>query len=225
MLRPILNKTPYELLRGNTPSISHLRVRGCRCYVHNNGKDNLGNFDARSDEAMFMGYSSTNKAYKVLNKRTRRMEESIHVVFDEKSTRDTGRDLLAEDPFPAAPTPPAATSSAQPKAPSSSPPTDKSNGDDDDDDDDNSPPKKYQHILAPIDESSDNDWSSITGEPSPFITWLPVLEHNGAIGDAQYDSSTSEQSIRSTHTSPPGSSTPNHATPEPNAPTEPAATT
>ena len=58
MIRPILNKTPYELFKGRKPNIMHLRVFGCKCYVHNNGKDALGKFDPRSDEAIFLGYSS-----------------------------------------------------------------------------------------------------------------------------------------------------------------------
>ena len=51
--------------------------------LSNNGKDNLGKFDARSDEVIFLGYSLNSKAYRVLNKRTRIVEKSIHVVFDE----------------------------------------------------------------------------------------------------------------------------------------------
>lgn len=47
ILRPILNKTPYELLRGRKPNISHFRTFGCKCYVHDNGKDNLKKFDAK----------------------------------------------------------------------------------------------------------------------------------------------------------------------------------
>ena len=85
MLRPILKKTPYELLNGRTPRISHLRIFGCKCFVHNNGKDTLGKFDPISDEATFLGYSSRFKAYKVFNKSTNKVEESIHVVFDESS--------------------------------------------------------------------------------------------------------------------------------------------
>ena len=57
MLRPKLKKTSYELLRGCKPNISHLRSFGCKCFVHNNGKDNLGMFDARSDDTIFLGYS------------------------------------------------------------------------------------------------------------------------------------------------------------------------
>ncbi|XP_070036121.1 uncharacterized protein [Nicotiana tomentosiformis] len=49
----------------------------------NNDKDSLGNFDPISDEGVFLGYSSHSKAYKIYNKRTMCVEESVHVVFDE----------------------------------------------------------------------------------------------------------------------------------------------
>ena len=86
MIRPILNKTPYELLKGRKPNIMHLRTFGCRCFVHNNGKNALGKFDPRSDEAIFLGYSSHSKAYKVFNKRTLCVEERVHVFFDESNS-------------------------------------------------------------------------------------------------------------------------------------------
>ena len=86
MIRPLLNRTPYELLKGRKPNIRHLRVFGCKCFVHNNGKECLGKFDPRSDEAIFLGYSSQSKAYKVFNKRTLCVEESVHVLFDETNS-------------------------------------------------------------------------------------------------------------------------------------------
>ena len=46
LIRPILKKTAYELYKGRKPSVSHLRVFGCKCFVLNNGKKNLGKFDA-----------------------------------------------------------------------------------------------------------------------------------------------------------------------------------
>jgi len=55
MIRPILNKTPYELFKGGKPNIVHLRLFGCKCYVHDNGKDALEKFDPRSDEKIFLG--------------------------------------------------------------------------------------------------------------------------------------------------------------------------
>ena len=51
--------------------------------MHNNGKDDLGKFDAKVDEVLFLGFSSTRKAYWVYNKRTLKIEESIQMVFDE----------------------------------------------------------------------------------------------------------------------------------------------
>ena len=75
LIRPILNKTPYELFKGRKPNIMHLRVLGCKCYVHNNGKDALGRFDPRSDDAIFLGYSSHSKAHKVLRRVC--VEESV----------------------------------------------------------------------------------------------------------------------------------------------------
>ena len=40
-VRKGLDKTPYELYKGRKPNISHLRIFGSKCYVHNNGKVNL----------------------------------------------------------------------------------------------------------------------------------------------------------------------------------------
>jgi len=54
--------------------------------MHNNGKDALGKFNPRSDEAIFLGYSSCSKAYKVFNKRTLCVEESVHVFFNETNS-------------------------------------------------------------------------------------------------------------------------------------------
>jgi len=64
----------------------HLRVFGCKYFVHNNGKDALKKFGLRSDEAIFLGYSSRSKADKVFNKRTFCVEESVHVLFDETNS-------------------------------------------------------------------------------------------------------------------------------------------
>ena len=57
----------------------------CQCFVLNNGKDNFGKFDSKSDEAIFLGFSPTSKTYHVFNKRTLIDEESIHIVFDESN--------------------------------------------------------------------------------------------------------------------------------------------
>jgi len=46
-------------------------------------RNNLEKFDVRSDEGIFVGYSMHSKAYRIYNKRTKNIEESVHVIFDE----------------------------------------------------------------------------------------------------------------------------------------------
>ena len=83
LLRSTLKKTPYELLKGQKPNLAYFRTFGCRCYILINEKSNIGKFDSRSDEGIFLGYSDRSKAYQVFNKHTLVVEESIHVKFVE----------------------------------------------------------------------------------------------------------------------------------------------
>ena len=83
LIRPILKKTPYELFNGRKTNISHLKVFGCNCFVLNNGEKNMGKFDEKADNGIFIGYSSNSHAYKVYNKRLVIVEESVHVLFDD----------------------------------------------------------------------------------------------------------------------------------------------
>ncbi|KAI4351315.1 hypothetical protein L6164_005689 [Bauhinia variegata] len=85
LIGPILKKTPYELQKGRKPNVSYFHAFGCICYIHNNGINVLGKFDAKSDEGMFLGYCLTSKAYRVYIKRTRLVEESMHLVFHESN--------------------------------------------------------------------------------------------------------------------------------------------
>jgi len=78
-----LKKTPYELFKGRKPNISHLKVFGCKCFILNNGKDNLGKFDSKADEGIFLGYSLHGHACRAYNRRIMLVEESMHIAFDE----------------------------------------------------------------------------------------------------------------------------------------------
>ncbi|XP_042973126.1 uncharacterized protein LOC122304931, partial [Carya illinoinensis] len=82
MLRSKLDKTPYELWNEKKPNIGYFHVFGCKCFILND-RNNLGKFDAKSDEGIFLGYSTNSKAYRVFNKKTLTVQESMHVVFDE----------------------------------------------------------------------------------------------------------------------------------------------
>ncbi|GKD81571.1 putative ribonuclease H-like domain-containing protein, partial [Tanacetum coccineum] len=83
------NKTPYELLIGKPPSISFMRPFGCPLTILNT-LDPLGKFDGKSDEGYLLGYSTTSKAFRVYNKRTKRVEENMHIDFLEDQPNVTG---------------------------------------------------------------------------------------------------------------------------------------
>ncbi|GJT39190.1 putative ribonuclease H-like domain-containing protein [Tanacetum coccineum] len=76
------NKTPNELLTSNSHSISFMRPFGCPLTILNT-LDSLGKFDGKSDEGYLLGYSTTSKAFRVYNKRTKRVEENLHIDFIE----------------------------------------------------------------------------------------------------------------------------------------------
>ena len=46
LIRSKLKKTPYELWNGRKPNISYFHAFGCKCFVLNNGRENVGKFDA-----------------------------------------------------------------------------------------------------------------------------------------------------------------------------------
>ncbi|CAN1825372.1 Retrovirus-related Pol polyprotein from transposon TNT 1-94 [Linum perenne] len=97
LVRSPLKKTPYEIWKGRKPNIGYFRPFGCKCFILNT-KDQLGKFDAKSDEGIFLGYSDLSKAYRVYNKRTFKVEESINVIFDESVCVDIEvQDLEDED--------------------------------------------------------------------------------------------------------------------------------
>ena len=63
------DKTPYELWFGRPGSVKYFRDFGSKCYIKIDD-DNLGKFDSRTDEGIFLGYSSTKKAYTCYNLRS-----------------------------------------------------------------------------------------------------------------------------------------------------------
>ncbi|GJV97005.1 putative ribonuclease H-like domain-containing protein [Tanacetum coccineum] len=76
------NKTPYELVHEKKPDLIFFRVFGALCYPTNDSED-LGKFQAKADIGIFVGYAPSRKGYRIYNKRTRRLMETIHVTFDE----------------------------------------------------------------------------------------------------------------------------------------------
>nr|GEZ84292.1 retrovirus-related Pol polyprotein from transposon TNT 1-94 [Tanacetum cinerariifolium] len=75
-------KTPYELLHNKLPDLSFLHVFGPLCYPTNDS-ENLGKLQPKADIGIFIGYAPTKKAFRIYNRRTKRIVETIHVDFDE----------------------------------------------------------------------------------------------------------------------------------------------
>nr|GEY45084.1 hypothetical protein [Tanacetum cinerariifolium] len=83
------NKTPYELFHSRTPTLSFMRPFGCPAIILNT-KDYLGKFDGKADEGFFVGYSLNSKASRVFNRRTRIVEENLHIRFSESTPNVVG---------------------------------------------------------------------------------------------------------------------------------------
>nr|GEZ91930.1 retrotransposon protein, putative, unclassified [Tanacetum cinerariifolium]GEZ92381.1 retrotransposon protein, putative, unclassified [Tanacetum cinerariifolium] len=75
-------KTPYKLLHNKLPNLSFFYVFGALCYPTNDS-ENLGKLQPKADIRIFIGYAPTNKAFRIYNRHTRRIIETIHVDFDE----------------------------------------------------------------------------------------------------------------------------------------------
>nr|GEX17256.1 hypothetical protein [Tanacetum cinerariifolium] len=83
------NKNPYELFNGRSLAIEFLKPFGCHVMILNT-LDNLGKFEEKEDEGYFIGYSMSSKAFRLFNKRTRRVEENLHVEFLENNGIEKG---------------------------------------------------------------------------------------------------------------------------------------
>ncbi|GJV78095.1 retrovirus-related pol polyprotein from transposon TNT 1-94, partial [Tanacetum coccineum] len=82
LIRLRYNKTPYELMQDKKPDLSCFHVFGALCYPTNDN-DELGKLDAKADIGIFVGYASAKKVFRIYNKKTQKIIETIHVTFDE----------------------------------------------------------------------------------------------------------------------------------------------
>ncbi|GJZ84460.1 retrovirus-related pol polyprotein from transposon TNT 1-94 [Tanacetum coccineum] len=71
-------KTAYHIINDRKPSIKHLHIFGCICYITRDG-ENLDKMKEKGDPCVMVGYSTQSKGYRVYNKRTRLIVESIHI--------------------------------------------------------------------------------------------------------------------------------------------------
>jgi hypothetical protein len=77
----IMHLTTFELHFGRKPSVSHLSLFGCKCFVVKHG--NLDKFESCSFDGILLGYTPHGRSYRVYNFETNTIIESCDVTFDE----------------------------------------------------------------------------------------------------------------------------------------------
>nr|GEY31116.1 hypothetical protein [Tanacetum cinerariifolium] len=94
---PQHEKTPYHIINDRKPSVKFFHIFGSLCYIVRDG-EYLDKMKEKGDACIFVGYSTQPRAYKVFNKRTRVIVETIHVNFDELP--QMASDHVSSDPVP-----------------------------------------------------------------------------------------------------------------------------
>ncbi|GJZ79792.1 retrovirus-related pol polyprotein from transposon TNT 1-94 [Tanacetum coccineum] len=79
---PTHDKMAYHIINDRKPSIKHLYIFCCTCYLTRDG-ENLDKIKEKGDPCILVRYSTQFKGYRVYNKRTRLIVESIHLRFNE----------------------------------------------------------------------------------------------------------------------------------------------
>jgi len=86
----VQDKTPYEALFGEKPSVDHLKIFGCTCYAHV-PRDQRQKLDPKSIKCVFLGYCSNSKGYKLYDVNKKKILLSRDVIFHE-SKRVTSKE-------------------------------------------------------------------------------------------------------------------------------------
>nr|GEZ57380.1 retrovirus-related Pol polyprotein from transposon TNT 1-94 [Tanacetum cinerariifolium] len=94
---PRHEKTPYHIINDRKPSVKFFHIFGSICYIVRDG-ENIDKMKEKGDECIFVGYSTQSRAYRVFNKRTRMIMESIHVNFNELPHMVSNQ--ISSDPAP-----------------------------------------------------------------------------------------------------------------------------
>jgi len=76
--------TLYEIWKGRKPIVKYFLVFGSKCYILAN-REHRRKMNPKSDEGIFLGYSTNSRAYRVFNSRTKVVMESMNVVIDDVS--------------------------------------------------------------------------------------------------------------------------------------------
>ena len=80
------NVTPFELWYGYAPNVNYFKFFWRKYYILKDNRN--GKLDAKSDECIFLGYSTKRKGYKCLNSNTNKVVESANVKVVEYAEKN-----------------------------------------------------------------------------------------------------------------------------------------
>ncbi|GKA86624.1 putative ribonuclease H-like domain-containing protein [Tanacetum coccineum] len=164
------DETPYELLHDKLPDLSFFHVFDALYYLTNDS-ENLGKLQPKANIGIFIGYAPIKKTFRIYNRHTGRIIETIHVDFDELTTMasehsSSGPALhemtpatISSGPALHKMTPTTISSGLVPNPPPSTPFV---------------PPSKTPKVIAPIDEVVAPVPAVSTGSPSSTIVGQDV---------------------------------------------------
>ena len=78
--------SPHQIVTGEIPDISNLRVLGCKVHVLIHTHQNK--LSEKTWTGVFVGYDHQSKAYLVFNPRTKEVTRTVHLTFDEGADGD-----------------------------------------------------------------------------------------------------------------------------------------
>ena len=84
--------TPYQMVKGKNPIVKFFRVFGCKFFILRTHPEQLGKFEVKANEGIFVGYSLTSATFRVYNLRTKTVVEYVHVSFDDYKVNGTGNE-------------------------------------------------------------------------------------------------------------------------------------
>ena len=85
--------TPHEAYTGNKPSVTHLRIFGCKAYAHV-PHEKRQKLDSKTMECTHLGYSDHKRAYMLVHRSSGRLIESRDVHFDEGGLVEPSRVII-----------------------------------------------------------------------------------------------------------------------------------
>nr|GEZ31676.1 integrase, catalytic region, zinc finger, CCHC-type, peptidase aspartic, catalytic [Tanacetum cinerariifolium] len=169
------NKIPYEVVHNKKPDLTFLRVFGALCYLINDNED-LGKLQPTADIVIIVGYATSRKAYRIYNKRTRRIMETIHVQFNELPVSSTSAVLV---PINSADTPSSTTIDQDAPSPSHSSSSSALQ-----------PPCSHQGVAAESTLMDENPFAPIDKDPFINIFSPEPTSATSSFGDASLANST-----------------------------------